>query len=405
MNYNKALQILNISAFLQQQRYLLPVTFLFYLYNGLTLPDFIAFQGVYYLVIVLATIPAGYIADRFQRKHILIFAYMLFLGRILLWLFSSGYFVILIGEILYALSKSFYKTSDGYIYEYLQQNNVDNKMIQCYGKYNFYISMSTALSAVLGSILYKSFGFKTILSIELILHISAILLLLFLPNVINNTQITADIKISKINFICHVKNIFKTVKDIVTNKSINKYILFSSILMGITSLYVSLFQPTMKTALVPVVLFGVLYFINHIIRAFSSLYTYKILNKIKIKIFSISVYLSFCISFGVLLLAQKILNAPLCFFLLLIICVAIGLSMMFNVITVGKVQESVPSEIRASVSSVQNMGACLCSCSFLFVYRHLIEIIPKENVLIIFLVLFIPSVFIVKKLYNNQEKA
>ena len=169
---HRPLRIINFAVFLQQQRYILPVSFLFYLYNGLNLADFVFFQSIFYFTCLLSEIPAGYLGDIFPRKNILIFSYSLFLLRIILWLTMQGYWIILAGEILYGLSKACYRgVSDGYIYDWLKNNNISDKMLNKYGKYNFYMSAGCAISGILGALLYKFYGFKPLLCFELIIDL------------------------------------------------------------------------------------------------------------------------------------------------------------------------------------------------------------------------------------------
>ena len=121
MARDKALKILNFAVLLQQQRYIVAISYLFYLSNGLTLSDFLFFQSIFYFTGLIAEIPAGYIGDIFPRKNILIFSYLLFTLRIVMWIIIPNYYTILFGEILYGLSKAFYRgVSDGYIYDYLK---------------------------------------------------------------------------------------------------------------------------------------------------------------------------------------------------------------------------------------------------------------------------------------------
>ena len=138
----KSLKPLYLTVLLQQQRYIIAISFLFYLHNGLSLSTFLLFQSIFYFTGLLAEIPAGYIGDIFSRKKILIFSYMLFVIRIILWIVMPNYYTILFGEILYALSKAFYRgVSDGYIYDYLKGYHITDLMLSKYGKFNFFMSL------------------------------------------------------------------------------------------------------------------------------------------------------------------------------------------------------------------------------------------------------------------------
>ena len=80
-NTKKPLNILNLTVLFQQQRYIIPVLYLFYVENGLTLSDFLLFQSIFYFTGLIAEIPAGYFGDIFSRKYVLIFSYLIVLQK------------------------------------------------------------------------------------------------------------------------------------------------------------------------------------------------------------------------------------------------------------------------------------------------------------------------------------
>lgn len=382
-NLEKPLKLLNIAVFLQQQRYLLPISFLFYLYNGLTLADFILFQGIFYFVCLIVEIPAGYIGDIFKRKNVLIFSYILFLSRIVLWIFFRGYWIVLLGEVLYGLSKAFYRgVSDGYIYDYLKEKNIPQSMLNKYGKYNFFMSLGCAISAIIGTILYKYFGFKILLSLEFLIHTTAILLLFALPQ-ISHTMIKNHY------FINHIKTIFKTAKYTFMNTNINREILYCGILTGVTSLFVWNFQPLMKSAGVAVLLFGIIYFINHILRAIFSLNAHKIVEKISFNKLGLFVFIAYLISFLIILFNQIYANNIICFISLIFVCLAIGLYMAYSVSVTSLIHKFAQNQTRATMSSVNNMLAGFFSGIFLVAYKYLIAHLSITFAFLIFTVLFL----------------
>lgn len=59
---------LDLACFLRSQLYLAPVLLLFYQQNGLTIADFVLFQGIFQLTGILFEIPCGYIADVISKK-------------------------------------------------------------------------------------------------------------------------------------------------------------------------------------------------------------------------------------------------------------------------------------------------------------------------------------------------
>ena len=76
-NFNP-LHRLNLACFLRSQLYLAPVLLLFYQQNGLSIADFVLFQGLFQLTGILFEIPCGYIADVISKKKVLILAFLCF---------------------------------------------------------------------------------------------------------------------------------------------------------------------------------------------------------------------------------------------------------------------------------------------------------------------------------------
>ena len=394
---NLTLKLLNITVILQQQRYIVAISFLFYLANGLTFSDFLLFQSIFYFTGLIAEIPAGYIGDIFPRKNVLIFSYFLFILRILMWIFIPNYWTILAGEILYGLSKAFYRgVSDGYIYDYLKMNNATDMMLNKYGKFNFFMSTGTAISCLLGAFLYKYVGFKILLGFELFFNSTAILILLFLRQI---PQTKKNISFSK-----HISRIFNIVKETAKNTQLNIYMLYSGILFGITSVFVWNFQPLMKSCAIPVVLFGVVYFINHMIRAFGSANAYKILEKLSLLKVGALTWGLYIMCFILMIISNKYTNISLCLSTLIFVCIAIGIQMVFNVGNLSRIHKLILSSTRATISSINSMLASLFSGAFLMIFKSLSKNNSVEFSLLAFMIIFFSLGLIIKILMIHRKK-
>ncbi len=392
---NKQLDILNITVLFQQQRYIIPVLYLFYVENGLTLSDFILFQSIFYFTGLIAEIPAGYIGDIFPRKHVLIFSYSLFIVRIILWLTCPNYLTILSGEILYGLSKAFYRgVSDGYIYDYLKTNNTTKQMLPQYGKFNFYMSTGSAISCLIGAYLYKYFGFTVLLTIELIFNTIAVLMLFTLPKLPQYKK--------KIKFKLHLMRIIHICKKTLKNSKINIFMLYSGILTGITSIFVWNFQPFMKSAGVPVILFGYIYFINHMLRAAGSISAKKFTEKYTLKSAGIISYILYLISFLIILNSIKYNNIIICISTIIFICISIGFQMIFNVGSLSRIHGLIPSISRATISSVNSMLAGLLSGLFLMMFKIFTDLYSQKAAIIFFIIIFMFAYIPVKKIINAK---
>ncbi len=377
------LKIMNWASFLQTQIYMLPILLLFYQANGLTTGDFFLFQGIFSICALIFEIPAGYIGDIFPRKNILILSYSLFLTRLVIWFFFAqyGYWPILMGEVLYAASKSFFSgISDGYIYDYLKSIGKTKKMLKQYGHFNFYMSVGTAVASLLGAYLYGTisvwskekfgvdYGFLTLIVIEMIFNTSSIMMLLFLPNVPS-----AKRKIPSISE--KYKDLYQIAKKTFASEKLSSYVVFSGLLAGTTMIFVWSFQPLMKAVGIPVTLFGVVYFINHFIRATAGYFLHKIVAFFTLKRLGEITYVLFFAAFGVAFLMTKLNHPPLwvSFAILTFICIVIGFQLSFTLGSVSRIHSIVTSDIRATVSSLNTMFSRLMSGFFLILFKFLLD--------------------------------
>ena len=392
----KTLYKINFAVLLQQQRYIVAISFLFYLANGLTLADFLLFQSIFYFTGLIAEIPAGYIGDIFPRKNVLIFSYLLFMVRIILWITMPNYYTILLGEILYGLSKAFYRgVSDSYIYDYLKANNATELMPNKYGKFNFFMSTGSAISCLLGAWLFKYVGFSVLLGFELFFNSTAVFVLFFLPQIPQTKNNVA--------FKDHFMKIFNIVKNTMKNSQLNIYLIYAGILTGITSVFVWNFQPFMKNCLIPVALFGVVYFVNHMLRALGSISSNIILNKISLEKVACVVWFLYLMSFLFLWKATDFTGIWVCLSTLMFICFAIGVQMIFNVGNISRIHGLIPSDNRATISSINSMLASLFSGTFLMIFKSLSGNSSIKTSLSAFIIFFLFTVFIVLGILINKK--
>ena len=114
----------NLAFLLRSAMLLVPIMLLFYQENGLGVRELLYFQGIFYLTSIIVEIPVGYLSNNISRKHLLLISFSIYMGITLLWLHYHGYFIILVGEILFAISKIIMDNAmSGYLYDYLEKRN------------------------------------------------------------------------------------------------------------------------------------------------------------------------------------------------------------------------------------------------------------------------------------------
>lgn len=407
-----ALKIFNWSTFLQTQIFMLPVLLLFYQQNGLSVGDYFLFQGIFSITALLFEVPAGYIGDIFPRKNILILSYGLFLCRLVLWFFFAhyGYWIILAGEILYSASKSFYAgVADGYVYDYLKAGGKTSEMLKQYGRLNCFMSAGTAVSSLLGAYFYqylsawskefygRDYGFLILILIEIIYNTAAITLLFFLPKVPS-----AKKKIKSVSE--KYKDLFRITKNALTNPDIKYHMFYSGLLAGTTMVFVWSFQPLMKSALVPVGLFGVIYFINHLFRALASYFLHKTMKYFSLPLFGSLTFVMFIISFLIAMELAHLENPPLWLSLTLLtfICLTIGFQLTVTLASVSRLHMLVGSDVRSTVASVNNMIGRFIAGLFLILFKFLLDGVSIQTSFLIYLGIFMLGLYPLWKIVKTD---
>lgn len=396
------LKLLNWSVFFQTQIFMLPVMLLFYQSNGLTKGDYFLFQGIFSIAALCFEVPAGYIADWISRKKVLILSYALFLLRLFLWYFlansqniSFNYWIILIGELLYALSKAFFSgIADGYIYDLLKSRGQTTRMLKRYGRMNFFMSAGTAIASLLGALLYEKYGIMTLIVIEIIFNSIALGMLFFLPDVPSARTETLTVKEK-------YHDLFKIAGSALTNEKIKYYIGYSAMAVAASMIFVWSFQPLMQIAGIPVALFGVIYFINHAFRALAGYCLDKTMKFFSLKTLGVTIYGLFIVAFFAAISMLHIKSTWVNMGIMTFICFVIAAQLTFTLASVSRIHSLVSSNIRSTVLSLNTMVSRLLTGYVLILFKFLLDGIDMQTAFVIYLCMFITSLYPLIKLLNQ----
>lgn len=438
------LSLYNIAAFLRSQLFLLPVLLFFYLENGLTVADFYLIQGLIVFFAFLFEIPAGYLGDIFPRKYILITAYALFLGRLLLWIFFRGFEIILIGEFLYACSKAcFDSVSSSFIYDILKKNNEETKMVRAYSNFNASMYIGTGIAALLGAGLYEKLGSHTLLIAEFIIYSTAILLLSLLPNA------HKPIKDTVVNFKERIKRFWVAVRYILKSRKYCYLVLFSGFMVGVSHFFFWSFQPLMKSSGIDpsvsltdladsigwdarvfgqavwnyllslnwldyIKVMGVIIFINNVIRSSFSYFAASVAKFISL--FSLG-NIAFILeiigcAFSFVLMKMGHISPINCLLFIIFLCVCIGLQLMFTISHISRLHRLINPKIRSLSSSVNMMTGRLLTSVMLIAPKFLLKNegsvsgVRVIDIFWIYALIFIPiGIYFIYKIYKYNVKA
>ena len=336
------------ALFLRAFLLLSPVMLLFYQENGLNYKHLFLFQGIFYLTSIIVEFPIGYISDNHSRRNLLLGSLGLFLGITTLWLFFHGFWIILLGEILFAVSKVMLdNATSAYLYDYLNQNNLKQDMAKYYGYVNFYLALGTAVAAIIGALLYSNYGSPTVLVCEFIFILLGMYLVNSLPDIRSCLKKHPARKERLKKFGIMTKEIYK-------NPAIKYYIYYSGLFTSFSILFAISFQPLMQRALFPIFMFGVIAFFNHGIRALSGVFAGKFQQKINIRSMIIPLYMMYLTAFMIIFLICNLKNIFAVTALIIIICLIIGFQLLFTILHVSRLHKFVDIENRGNLMAINN---------------------------------------------------
>lgn len=227
----------------------MPIIILFFQSHGLTLTEVMILQSVYSFSIALFEIPSGYIADIIGRKETIIMSTIFsFLGY-LFFSFSSGFWLLMAGQILIGIGGSLMSGSDSaLIYDTLLEIGDDKSYTKIEGRSYGIGNFSESIAGILG-------GFLAVSSIYYPVYLQTIILFLSIP--ISMTLVEPSINKNNNYSYKYLLSVIKS--SMIENKKLKWLIVYSSA-MGVGTLSIAWFsQPFFKQIDVPLLYFGILW--------------------------------------------------------------------------------------------------------------------------------------------------
>jgi len=136
--------------------------------RGKSVTDIAILIALWSVFAIVFEVPAGILADRWNRRNMLAIAAVLQGLCFVIWFFSHSFFMFALGFVVWALGGAFTSgTEEGLIYDNLKNDGREDEFTAVYGRAQFYASIG-ALFAIISAGMIVSF-----ISIELMALVSA----------------------------------------------------------------------------------------------------------------------------------------------------------------------------------------------------------------------------------------
>lgn len=307
-----------------------PIWVIYLLRIGYSLYYVTILDVIFYLTIVLVSLPLGRVTDRIgKKKALMISSVTTGIGIILFGIFTS-FLGITLSYILWGIGVAINSSAlESLTYDYSKSHNL--KYLEIYGAVNFLASLSVAVASIVGGFIGQFFGLKVVIIITgIIVIISTVNTLKIKEKVTANKAVSGGIGYWK--FIKERRVFSLLVIRIALILDINMMIIFK--------------QPYYEEMGIGTAIIGIIFFIDVLLRGISSLYTQK-LSFIAKDRFNSMLFFTSAIFFTIFI--PGIMENYLAIFFLILNSVIFG---FYSNILSEEVNVLIPTEIRATVLSV-----------------------------------------------------
>jgi len=259
---------------------------LFFIENGISYTQIGVLYAIREIVINIAEIPSGLLADLYGRKRSLIVAFALYILSFIMFYFFSSFYLFTLAIALYGIGDAFRSgTHKGIIMDYLALNNWSDQKANYYGHTRSWSQKGSALSALIAGVLVLYTGsYRTIFLFSIIPYFINFLNIYSYPKALNfSLKKHNDPQEASLLFV--FKSFLKALKEPKVLQIINSSALHSAYLKAVKD-YI---QPVMvQVALVLPILvsittkkksgliIGILYFLIYLATSFASKKSFKI---------------------------------------------------------------------------------------------------------------------------------
>jgi MFS family permease len=374
---------------------------LFYQQRGLSFSKIMLLQSFYYFAKVLSEVPTGALADRFGRKKSLVIGSFFHSFAYLLIFLSHSFVLFNLGEIIAGISMSFaYGADSALAYDTLKSLGREKEYQKIEGNGHSMRLLSFAIFAPIGGLLATLNLALPYLASSIVIFFSGVLALTFIEPQKEGSKVE---KLKGSRFEVRKKyyhEIGKSLNLMLDEKKILWLVLFFSLVFLATRLGFWTYQPYMKKVGIPLSLFGVVFACFHLFAAVVSKYADRIEKTLKENL--TLMIMPFLVIVSFVLMSRFLFLWSVSFILFQQVSMATHEPILKNYLN-----RHIPSDVRATMLSVQNMAGNLLFAVTAPFLGSFVDKFRLENALLIFaLVVIILSILLwrFRKVWFKQEQ-
>jgi len=341
---SRVINILSVYKFFDDFIVVYPLYAVMFANSGLTVAEISVLFFAWSFTTFVLEIPSGVLADKFDRKTILVLSQLLRIVGYSVWLFFPTFWGYLVGFVLWGIKSAFTSgTFEAYLYDSLKSHGSESQFAKFFGRIKSLSFLAIFFSAICASFLPEG-NFLVILGASLIALVISSLAALNLPRAA---------KIKSTGEVRYLQLLKQGLVLVARKKELFWAVAFLAIIVGFMAVdeYLSLYAVNVG---LPVKLLGGYLAIYSLVQALSSLLSHKVKP---VRGVSASLLL---LAFGMIILLIGFLANTLGLIMWLLLA---AVSAYIIVVSEQNLQDAADSNVRATVSSVKGFVAELLALS------------------------------------------
>lgn len=324
-----------------------PIMVLYMLSKGLNYTQILLLQSISAAAVVLLEIPTGALADRFSRKSCLVIGPLLWGITLLIYTFCNSFYLFALGEVIFALGATMKSGSDtALMYDSLGESDRKLAYQKIEGHAKSYMFYAQAAGSIVAGFLYSR-NIHLPLLVSVVFMICASLCGTFFRDPGKKGEHKDG----------YLALIGKSIRHVARTPQLRALFFFIIVFFAFFRGGFFLYQPYFKAVELPVMYFGVAFFLFNIVAANASRFSAKIVSMTK---HNTLMFLAGLILVSFFLM-WRIRSIPG----ILAILMQQAARGLYHPVTKKYLNKYIESDRRATTLSVVNMGAGLSAALFL----------------------------------------
>ncbi len=329
-----------IYKFLKHFAFVYAVYLILFKSRGLSVFEISLLLGLWSACVVFFEVPTGALADKWNRKYMMIIGLFLKSAGFAIWLFADNFFLFALGFFFWGLQETFCSgTEEALLYDTLKKFKRSNEYPKIAGQGYFYAKISAGSSIFLGGFI-AAYDFSLTIFLSSLFMLFAIIPILSFKEVARGKSSTEEKKYFNL-----IKNAFR---QSAKNKRLLRLIIYSLIVLAISGTLDEYQQLYFDWIKIPLPFFGIVIVSIMFLQAFGN----KIAHRFHAKFQDEKNIYYLSLLAGICLLLAISWNALFSLFFFILLFFWTGIS---EILIEDRIQQQIKTEQRATMISINSL--------------------------------------------------